>query len=274
MKIPAILNREPLSVEAGVSRLAKVRLARLPWPVLLKEPAHFWDADYLANEAARLREITHPRVRRLLAYDAATHQLLLEYIEGATFYDLVKGGITQLDPGRTHQILQNVAETLADLHAGIFCERPLVHNDLKSMNVLVPAAAPRESVLIDFTHAYPEGQVPPFIAGQQHNPVGTAKYMAPEKWDGNYEHGAKSDVFAFGVLAYFAYTGKAPFEGAPGQIEKQIREVTPPTPIYLGVNVLRNIQAAVMACLEKDPARRPSMDYVARCYAESASLFP
>ena len=47
----------------------------------------------------------------------------------------------------------------------------------------------------------------------------------------------------------------------------------PAPPIYLGVNVLRNIQVAVMACLEKDPARRPSMEHIARCYAESASLF-
>lgn len=273
MKIPAIIKREPLSVEAGVSKLAKVQLARLPWPVLLKEPAHFWDEVYLANEAGLLREITHPRVRRLLAYDEASHQLFLEYIEASTFYDLVKAGITQLDPGRTHHILQNVAETLADLHAGVFCGRPIVHNDLKSMNVLVPVASPRETVLIDFTHSYLEGHMPPFIADQKHNPVGTAKYMAPEKWDGNYDHGFKSDVFAFGVLAYFAYTGKPPFDGDPARIEQQIREVTPPTPIYLGVNVLRNIQVAVMACLEKDPARRPSMEHIARCYAESASLF-
>ncbi len=28
-----------------------------------------------------------------------------------------------------------------------------------------------------------------------------------------------------------------------------------------------------MACLEKKPERRPTMEYVAKCYAEAASLY-
>ncbi|MGA2244413.1 MAG: protein kinase [Verrucomicrobiota bacterium] len=273
MKIPAIIKQEPLIVDAGVSKLARVQFARQPQPVLLKEPVHFWDEIYLANEAYMLHEITHPRIRRKLVYDAATRRLFLEYIEGVTIHDLVKAGATVKDSGRTHQILQSVAETVADMHDGILCGRPVVHNDLKSMNVLVPAAEPRESVLIDFSHSYFEGHLPPFIADNQHNPAGTARYMAPEKWDGNFEQGRQSDVFAFGVMAYYVYTGRFPFEGDAARIEQQIREATPPTPIQLGVNVLRNLQLIVMACLEKQPGRRPSMEQVARCYAESASLF-
>ena len=97
--------------------------------------------------------------------------------------------------------------------------------------------------------------------------------MAPEKWDGDYTNGFKSDVFAFGVMAYYACTGRHPFDGDTAQIEKQIRETTPPSPIQLGGNVLRNTIAIIMSCLEKKPERRPSMEHVARCYAETASLF-
>jgi serine/threonine protein kinase len=197
----------------------------------------------------------------------------LTYIEATTLNDLVQSGTTLQTPGRTHQILQSVAETMADMHAGILCDRPIIHNDLKSMNVLVPAAFPRESVLIDFSHSYFEGHLPPFIADKKHNPAGTAKYMSPEKWDSDFSQGFKSDVFAFGVMAYYAYTGKHPFDGDVAHIEKQIRETTPPTPIQLGINVLRNIMVTMMSCLEKKPERRPSMEYVARCYADSASLF-
>jgi len=273
MKIPAILKQEPLPVEAGVSQLSKVTLARLSRPVLLKQPAQFWDEAAIANESRMLKKITHPRVRRKLAYDAASHQLFLEYIEGVTLHDLVKGQGAAKDPARTHCLLQSVAETVADMHAGIWCRRPMVHNDLKSMNVLVPAAAPRETFLIDFSHSYFEGQPPAFLADQKQSPVGTAKYMAPEKWDGDYSQGFKSDVFAFGVMAYFTYTGRLPFDGNPAQIEQQIREATPPTPIELGVNVLRNLILVLMACLEKTPDQRPSMEQVARSYAESASMF-
>ena len=107
---------------------------------------------------------------------------------------------------------------MADLHDGILCDRPIVHNDLKSMNVLVPMASPEESLLIDFSHSYFCDNLPPFITDKKEDRVGTAKYMALEKWEGDFEHGCKSDVFAFGVMAYYACTGKHPFEGEQAQI--------------------------------------------------------
>ena len=273
MKIPPIKKREPLPVDAGVSKLAKVEFERNPFPALLKEPAQFWDEIFVANEAYMLGEVTHPRIRRKLAYDAASHQLFLEYVEASTLHDLVKAGVTVRDAARTHRILQSVAETVADMHAGIFCGRPIVYNDLKSMNVLVPIDSPSETILIDFSHSYFDGYLPPFITDKRQNPVGTAKYMAPEKWEGDFTQGFKGDVFAFGVLAYYACTGRHPFDGDAGLIEQQIREVTPPSPNDFGANILRNTLVIIMSCLEKKPSRRPSMEHVARCYADSASLF-
>jgi serine/threonine protein kinase len=272
MKIPAINKQELLQVEAGVSKLCKVQFARNPYPALLKEPRNFWDEIFIANEAFILDEVTHPRVRRKLAYDAATHRLFLEYLEAVTLNELVQTGVTLKDQSRTHKILQCVAETVADMHAGILCDRPIIHNDLKSMNVLVPTAFPTEGILIDFSHSYFAGYLPPFITDKKNDPVGTAKYMAPEKWDGDYTNGFKSDVFAFGVMAYYACTGRHPFDGEPARIEKQIREVTPPSPIQAGFDVLRNISAIIMSCLEKKPEQRPTMEFVAQCYADAASL--
>jgi len=273
MNIPAIKKREPLAVEAGVSKLARVEFERHPYPALLKEPAHFWDEIFIANEAYVLGEVTHPCIRRKLAYDAATHRLFLEYLEATTLHELVRTGVTRSNPNRTHRLLQSVAETVADMHAGIFCGRPVVHNDLKSMNVLVPVAAPEDSRLIDFSHSFFDGNLPPFITDKKHEPAGTAKYLAPEKWDGDYTKGFKGDVFAFGVMAYYACTGKFPFDGTPAQIARAIREVTPPSPLKSGHHVLRTVAVIIMACLEKNPDRRPSMEQVARVYADSASLF-
>lgn len=260
-------------MEAGVSKLSKVEFARIPVPALLKEPRNFWDEIFIANEAYMLDEITHPRIRQKLAYEAASHRLFLEYVEAATLNELVQAGVTVKNPARTHKILQCVAETVADMHAGILCDRPVIHNDLKSMNVLVPAAAPAETRLIDFSHSYFAGYLPPFIADKKQNPVGTARYMAPEKWDGDYTNGFKGDVFAFGVMAYYACTGRHPFDAEPALVEKQIREVTPPSPIQSGFDVLRNISVIIMSCLKKKPDQRPAMETVARCYADAASLF-
>ena len=273
MTIRAIKKRKPLAVQSRVSKLARVEFERHPYPALLKEPAHFWDEVFIANEAYVLGEVTHPRIRRKLAYDAAAHRLFLEYIEGATLHELVQAGVTRANPGRTHRLLQSVAVTVADMHAGILCGRPIVHNDLKSKNVLVPVAAPEETQLIDFSHSYFEGNLPPFITDKKNPPAGTVKYSAPEKWAGDFTKGFEGDVFGFGVMAYYASTGKHPFDGSKAQIEKAIREVTPPSPLKSGHNVLRNTVVIIMACLEKDPDRRPSMERVARVYADSASLF-
>ncbi len=273
MKIRDIKKREPLAVRSRVSKLARVEFDRYPYPALLKEPAHFWDEVFISNEAYMLGEVTHPRIRRKLAYDATTHRLFLEYIEAETLDDLVRKGVTRRDPARTHRLLQNVAETVADMHAGIFCGRPIVHNDLKSRNVMVPLAAPDETRLIDFSHSFFEGSLPPFVTDKKQNLSGTAQYLAPEKWDGDFTKGFKGDVFAFGVMAYYAGTGKHPFDGNTAQIERAIREETPPSPLKDGHNLLRNTAAMIMACLEKNPDRRPSMEQVARVYADSASLF-
>lgn len=273
MKIPAIRKHEALPLDAGISKLSKVEFARNPHPALLKEPKQFWDEIFIANEAYMLDKVTHPRIRQKLAYDAAAHRLFLEYIEAQTLNDLVQSGVTLTAPGRTHKILQCVAETVADMHAGILCDRPIIHNDLKTLNVLVPAAAPGEAVLIDFSHSYFDGHLPPFITDKKQPLTGTAKYLAPEKWAGDFTHGFKSDVFAFGVMAYYVYTGRHPFEGDLAQIEQQIRDVTPPSPMELRADALRNTAITTMACLEKKPERRPSMEYIAKCYAEIASLF-
>lgn len=272
MRIRAIKKREPLAATSRVSRLARVEFERHPYFALLKEPAHFWDEVFIANEAYVLREVTHPYIRRKLAYDAITHRLFLEYIEAETLDELVRQGVTLADPRRTHRLLQTLAETVADMHAGIFCGRPIVHNDLKGKNVLVPVAAPAEMRLIDFSHSFFEGNLPPFITDKDHNPSGTAQYMAPEKWDGEFTKGFKGDVFAFGVTAYYACTGKHPFDGDRDQIEQAIREAPTPSPLKPGHNLLRNTATVIMACLEKNPDRRPSMEHVARVYASSASL--
>lgn len=272
INLRAITKREQLEVEAGVSKLSRVEFARHPYPALLKEPANFWDDVFIANEAQMLEEVTHPRIRHKLAYDAITHRLFLEYVEGQTLHELVQAGVTHADPRRTHCLLQSVAETVADMHAGIFCGRPIVHNDLKSKNVLVSAEAPEEPRLIDFSHSYFDGILPPFITDKKNNPTGTVKYSAPEKWEGDFTKGFKGDVFSFGVMAYYACTGKYPFEGSKAQIEQTIREATPLSPLNSGLPVLRNVVMIIMACLEKNPDRRPSMEQVAQDYADCAAL--
>jgi serine/threonine protein kinase len=81
------------------------------------------------------------------------------------------------------------------------------------------------------------------------------------------------DVFAFGVMAYYACLGKHPFDGDRAQVERAIREAAPLSPLKSEGHVHRSIAVIIMACLEKAPGHRPTMERVARVFADSASLF-
>ena len=88
--------------------------------------------------------------------------------------------------------------------------------------------------------------------------VGTPLYLAPEAIRSP-NADARADLYSVGAVAYFLLTGRHVFEG------RTIIEIcghhlhTPPTPPSqrLGRPLPDALEAWVLACLEKDPARRP-----------------
>ena len=261
MRLPPIIKKDFLNDQTRVSRIAKVTFQNQVNPVVMKEPAEFWHREFLLNESAILEEIRHPRVRRLIAFEPETCRLFLEFIDSPTLKDLIATKVYQAQPERIHGILTRLAETVADLHEGVLCTGPIVHGDLKPCNLMI---LPGDEVkLIDFSHAYKPTQKPSYVSARDNNPIGTAKYLSPERWECDYSKGKESDVFAFGVLGYVAATGQYPFEGDPAQLEKIIKTNQPVSPLKLNVPISRNLASIITDCLIKEPSRRPSMRHVA-----------
>jgi serine/threonine protein kinase len=197
----------------------------------------------------------------MIAFEPESGRLFLEFIDAPTLKDLVTDQTYATNPERIHIILKHLAEVVADLHEGVLCSHPVIHNDLKPCNLMV---LPGDEVsLIDFSHSYVPNHNPSFVTERDRDPIGTAKYMAPEKWDCNYSLGNQSDVFAFGVLGYVAATGQYPFEGTPAQLEEIIKNTQPVYPLKLNVPISRNLASIIMDCLAKDPKGRPTMRHVA-----------
>lgn len=86
--------------------------------------------------------------------------------------------------------------------------------------------------------------------------MGTPEYLSPEQGAG--EPGdARSDLYALGVTAFFAATGRLPFEASTvtGLLAKHSSEAPPPF-ITKAPNAPPRFGAAIDRCLAKEPAER------------------
>ncbi|MGP3967157.1 serine/threonine-protein kinase [Streptomyces sp. 6N223] len=147
-----------------------------------------------------------------------------------------------------------LAEALAAVHA-----RGLVHRDVKPSNVLLALDGPR---LIDFGVAR-AGDASAVLTATG-VAVGSPGYMAPEQiMGGGGEVGPAGDVFACGAVLAYAASGRAPF---PGDSAAQLLyRVVHEEPELDGVP--GGLRPLIAACLEKDPARRPTPAAIAHTCA-------
>lgn len=143
-------------------------------------------------------------------------------------------------------LIAGVAEALESIHAA-----GVIHRDLKPSNVILTGEGPK---VIDFGIARAADVTSVTRTGAW---PGTPGYLAPEHIRGG-TITPEADVFALGVLANFAATGRLAFgEGNDAGVIYRIMEQEPtleecPEPI----------RAIAAMCLNKDPSRRPGPDGV------------
>jgi hypothetical protein len=188
--------------------------------------------------------------------------------------ELVQGGSLEEQRSRFGDerwavpILRQIAAGLAELHAN-----RIVHRDLKPANVLLVDgdAAPRAKIsdfgisrfgaLVDSgedgaggaaAQATAEGASPRDLT-QTGALMGTPVYMPPEAW---FEpvRSPSADVFSFGVLAYEALTGRAPFAVPPVLLVRSRQRIPEPAPLG---SVNGEVARLVLACLHVEPSKRP-----------------
>jgi hypothetical protein len=167
---------------------------------------------------------------------------------------------------RAVHFIRQVCDSLAEAH-----QQGLIHRDIKPANIYVC----RYGRAADFVKVLDFGLVkshredePPDASATGHGQfMGTPSCMAPEQVVTDRPVDGRTDLYALGCVAYWLLTGQDVFSGstafevmahhlhtAPVPPSKRSEQPVPP-----------ELDAVILACLEKDPNRRPqTADELAR----------
>jgi len=160
----------------------------------------------LRREARAAAALDHPGIATIHALEEIDGDLFIvsELVRGETLRDELRRG--PLAPAVLRSTLLDIAEALAAAHA-----QGIVHRDLKPENVMRTAGGRVKVLDFGLAHsAQPTDRPTVTQLTQAGTAVGTPGYMSPEQLAGGTVD-ARTDVFAFGVLAAELATGEHPF---------------------------------------------------------------
>jgi hypothetical protein len=198
-------------------------------------------------EVRNARQVSHPNVCRV--YDIGEvngqHFLTMEYIDGEDLASLLRR-IGRLPGDKALETAHQICAGLAAAH-----DCGLLHRDLKPANIMLDG---RGRVRItDFGLALSSDD-----ALGRSETAGTPAYMAPEQIAKG-EASVRSDIYSLGLVLYELFTGRLPYQATtPVEWRRAHLESSPRTPSSVVKDIDPVVEKAILRCLQKDPAQRPS----------------
>lgn len=214
------------------------------------------------REAQVTASLSSPHTIRIFDYgrtEEGTFYYVMELLDGRDLETLVQE-FGPLPPGRVMYLLQQIASSLAEAHA-----RGLIHRDIKPANIYLC----RKGLEYDFVKVLDFG----LVKQEEHGPastrttcdrvtLGTPAYMAPETIIGDPSADRRVDIYALGCVAYYLLTGELVFKGpSPMSVLMQhVQEQPVPPSERASRPIPADVEALVMACLDKNPNNRPTAE--------------
>jgi serine/threonine-protein kinase len=206
--------------------------------------------------ATRIRSEHVVRVFDVGSLESGAPYLVLEFLEGHNLDDVV-GMWGPLPVPTTIDWVLQAAEAIAEAHS-----YGIVHRDLKPANLFLTRRADGSACIkvLDFglsklTDPNMEGAASKLT--REHDVLGSPHYMAPEQLRATRDADTPADVWALGAVLHELLTGTTPFRGEtmPELCATVLTQPAPPLS-SLRSNVPPEVEAAVLRCLEKEPAAR------------------
>ncbi len=240
----------------GVVYRARHALLRRPTAVKMLDPEKMNDEaiQRFEREVQITCQLNHPATVVIYDYGRTPEGVFyyaMEYLDGIDLQKLVEQYGPQ-PPGRVIRVLLQVCGSLYEAHT-----QGLVHRDIKPANIMLNRRGGEPDVVkvLDF------GLVKDLTSrrGGEQGLAGTPLYMSPEAIQSPLAVDARSDIYSVGAVAYFLLTGCLVFDAADLSqlLEMHVERMPEPPAKYAKSELSPEFEYAVLACLEKSPARRP-----------------
>ena len=197
-------------------------------------------------------QLTHPNIIRVIEHDVdargSTPYIVMEYVAGESLEQRLQRQPKQ-DPKAVLPVLKDIASGLDYAHS-----QGVIHRDVKPNNILIRAKN-GQALLADFGIAK-TAAFTAYTATMAR--VGSVLFMSPEQAAGDPLLTPASDIYSLGVTAYYALSGRHPFEGEDQvAIARKHMDEIPMHPSDVDPNVPRSLGDVVMRALSKQPLQRP-----------------
>jgi serine/threonine-protein kinase len=239
--------------KGGMARVYKGRDQMLERDVAIKVLREDYSKDpafreRFRQEAKAAANLSHSNIVTIFdfGFDEDRLFIVMEYVPGEDLYSLIKkNGHYSLEDGIP--LIVQACKGLGYAHrAG------LVHCDIKPHNFMV---TPDGRVKItDFGIARALASINP---KEERDVVwGSPQYFAPEMAAGNAPTLA-SDVYSMGVIMYYLFAGRLPFEGKnSSELSKMHQNEIPLAPNELNPSITQKLNDIILKVLSKEPAAR------------------
>lgn len=209
-----------------------------------------------AQAAASLRS---PHTIDLYDFGVAedgTFYYVMELLDGMGLEDLVDR-FGPVPPARAVHLARQACDSLAEAHA-----RGLIHRDIKPSNIHTA----RMGLQVDFVKVLDFGLVKADQSREQtmltqpHMTTGTPAFMAPELALGEPDIDRRVDIYALGGVLYWLVTGQLVFDADTPMkmMHRHISDVPEPPSTRTELEVPRELDELIVACLAKDRDDRPA----------------
>ncbi|HXG70714.1 MAG TPA: protein kinase [Gemmatimonadaceae bacterium] len=223
--------------------------------VLAAEVAAGVSAERFRREIQIAARLQHPHIVPVLSSGetGGAPFYTMPFVEGESLRARL-ARVGELPVEETVRILREVASALSYAH-----KQGVVHRDIKPDNIMISNDF---ALVTDFgvSKAMSESATNPQSSTLTGLGValGTPAYMSPEQAAADPAADHRTDIYAFGVMAYEMLTGSLPFAARSTQAMMAAHAVDKPEAVERRrPGIPRALAALVMRCLEKRPADRP-----------------